>query len=64
MNQARLKPYPNTNFICDNCQGEFSNETAYSSASNLDDEERYPTYCVNCVEPFKKTSNKSKKTKN
>ena len=59
MNQARLKPYPNTNFICDKCQGEFRNETAYSSAPNLDEEEGYPTYCASCIKPFKKTPNKS-----
>jgi len=59
MNQERLKSYPNTNFICDSCQGEFRGKTAYSPAPNLDEEKEYTTYCVNCVEPTQKKPNKN-----
>jgi len=55
----KLKPYPNTNFICDSCQRKFRDKTAYSPAPNLSEEEEHPTYCANCVEPIKKTPNKS-----
>src|SRR5437588_9461735 len=59
----KLKPYPNTNFICDSCQAEFEQETVYSPAPNLSQLDSYHTYCVNCVEPTKKTKSKSKKSK-
>lgn len=59
MSQEKLKPYPNTNFVCDSCQGEFRNETAYSFAPNLDEEDGYYTYCVECV----KLSEKEKRKK-
>ena len=56
-----LKPYPNTNFTCDNCQAEFHQETAYSPAPNLSEVDGYYTYCANCVKPSKKTQSKNKK---
>lgn len=63
MIQERLKPYPNTNFICDSCQGEFRNETTYSPAPNLSEAEEYTTYCANCIESTQKPPNKSKNLK-
>lgn len=59
MNLEKLKPYPNTNFICDNCQREFRSKTAYSPALNLSEEKECTTYCANCIEPTQKTPNKS-----
>ena len=60
MNQ--LNPYPYQKFACDNCQSEFRNETAYSIAPNLDQAERYSTYCSDCVGIIEKKT-LSKKTK-
>jgi hypothetical protein len=59
----RLKPYPNTNFICDSCQGEFQQATAYSPAPNLAEVDGYYTYCADCVEPINKIQPKNKKPK-
>lgn len=59
--------YPHQDFICDNCQSEFQDETAYSSAPNLEQAEEYATYCANCVEisnrekPKQPISSKKKK---
>ena len=63
MNLEKLKPYPNTNFICDNCQREFRGKTAHSPALNLSEEEECTTYCANCIETTQKTPDKSKNFK-
>jgi hypothetical protein len=49
--QPKLTPYSYANFICDNCQNEYEQTTAYSYARNLE-EFKHPsasTYCSNCV---------------
>lgn len=63
MNLEKLKPYPNNNFICDNCQREFRGKTAHSPALNLSEEEECTTYCANCIETTQKTPDKSKNFK-
>ena len=47
--QPKLTPYSYANFICDNCQNEYKQETAYSYASNLEEFKHSSTYCSNCV---------------
>jgi hypothetical protein len=47
--QPKLNPYPYSHFICDNCQNEYKQETAYSYARNSEEFEYSSTYCSNCV---------------
>lgn len=67
MSQQQLSICPQLNFTCDSCGNKFQQEIAYSPASNLEELEYQPTYCVNCVnitreEPEKKkTSSRNKK---
>jgi hypothetical protein len=49
MNQQELNPYPQINFGCDNCGKNYEKRTAYSVAPNLAQLNRYPTYCINCI---------------
>jgi hypothetical protein len=54
------------NFTCDRCGDKYYNETAYSLANSLKQLEGNDTYCSNCVEiseEVKKSSIKSKKSK-
>jgi hypothetical protein len=51
------------NFTCDNCQKSFQNETAYSPATNLDELDYQPTYCINCIEIIKEKPRKKTKSK-
>ena len=44
-----LNYYSHQDFICDNCQNEFPDETAYSQSPSLEKVEKYATYCANCV---------------
>lgn len=67
---AELNYYSHQTFICDNCQSEFQNETAYSQSPSLEKAEKYSTYCSNCVEIINREirkqstlSQKKKKTK-
>jgi len=64
MNQ--LNQFVKVDFMCDNCQEEYEQATAYSPAPNLKQLKNYHTYCSNCVEiSEEKKPNKSnrKKTK-
>ena len=47
---AELNYYSHQDFICDNCQNEFQDETAYSQSPSLEKVEKYATYCFNCAE--------------
>jgi hypothetical protein len=47
---SQLYPYSHINFTCDNCQGEYEEETAYSVARNLKELNQHHTYCKKCVE--------------
>ena len=68
---SELNYYSHQDFICDNCQNEFQDETAYSQSPSLEKVEKYATYCFNCAEisnmrrEVRKQSalRKSKKTK-
>lgn len=44
----KIFSYPNKNFACDNCRGEFQNETTYSYATNLTKSAK--TYCERCID--------------
>jgi hypothetical protein len=47
----KMFSYPNKSFDCDNCKGEFQNETAYSYVANLTKIAK--TYCGRCKEMMK-----------
>jgi hypothetical protein len=64
MNQ--LNQFVKVDFMCDNCQEEFQQKTAYSVARNLKELKRYHTYCSNCAEVNQEETKKQssrKKTK-
>jgi transposase-like protein len=58
MNHQELNICPQINFTCDSCGKQFQQETAYSPASNLEELEHQPTYCINCVNITKEGSEK------
>jgi hypothetical protein len=51
----KMFSYPNKSFDCDNCKGEFQDETAYSYVANLTKDTK--TYCGKCVNFGKKPKN-------
>lgn len=57
----KLTGFSKTNFICDECGGEFQQEVAYSVAQNWEELDENNTYCVNCVEREEKKSISRKK---
>src|SRR5438067_2086260 len=50
LNNSQLFQYPQQNYNCDKCGGEFQQTNTYSSAGNLEELTQHPTYCPNCVQ--------------
>ena len=67
-----MKPkcFLKADFICNNCQREFEEWTAYSFASDWEEFDHCPAYCFDCVDtklpepkkPDKRTLNKTGRT--
>ena len=51
LNNSQLFQYPQQNYTCDKCGGEFQRTTTYSPASDKQELDQHPTYCSKCVEP-------------
>jgi len=50
-NPTPLFQYPQQNYTCDKCGGEFQKTITYSPAQNKQELDKQPTYCSNCAEP-------------
>ena len=69
LNNSQLFQYPQQNYTCDKCGGEFQKTITYSPASDKQELNNSPTYCSNCIEPnllvpITKKKPKSKPKKN
>ena len=51
LNNPQLFQYPQQNYTCDKCGGEFQKTVTYSPASDKQELNNSPTYCSNCIEP-------------
>ena len=50
LNNSQLFQYPQQNYTCDKCGGEFQQTITYSPAQNKQELNKQPTYCSNCAE--------------
>ena len=58
-----MKPFhrfPKVDFICDACQKQFPEKTAYSIAQDWEEFEKAPTFCFNCTKTIEKANKPQK----
>ena len=58
-----MKPFhrfPKVDFICDACQRQFPEKTAYSVARDWEEFEKTPTFCFNCTKTIEKANKPQK----